>query len=47
MRISLVMSTKLGSFALLSRGAAIRVLSPQWFAQAVKQAHLDATAWYE
>ena len=32
---------------LLSRGAAIRVLSPQWLADAVKQAHLDAAARYE
>ena len=32
---------------LLSRGAAIRVLSPQWLADAVKQAHLDAIARYE
>ena len=32
---------------LLSRGAAIRVLSPQWLADVVKQAHLDAAARYE
>ena len=32
---------------LLSRGAAIRVLSPQWLADTVKQAHLDAAARYE
>ena len=32
---------------LLSRGAAIRVLSPQWLALAIKQAHLDAAARYE
>ncbi len=32
---------------LLSRGAAIRVLSPEWLAQAIKQAHLDAAALYE
>ena len=32
---------------LLSRGAAIRVLSPQWLALAIKQAHLDAASRYE
>jgi hypothetical protein len=32
---------------LLSRGAAIRVLSPQWLADTVKQCHLDAAKRYE
>ncbi|MBR4312940.1 MAG: WYL domain-containing protein [Bacteroidaceae bacterium] len=32
---------------LLSRGAAIRVLSPQWLADTVKQCHLDAASRYE
>ena len=32
---------------LLSRGAAIKVLSPEWLAQAVKQGHLDAARLYE
>ena len=32
---------------LLSRGAAIRVLSPQWLVLAIKQAHLDAASRYE
>ena len=33
--------------ALLSRGAAIKVLSPEWLAQAVRQGHLDAARLYE
>jgi hypothetical protein len=32
---------------LLSRGAAIKVLSPEWLAQAVRQGHLDAARLYE
>ena len=32
---------------LVARGAAIRVLSPQWLAQAVRQGHLDAARLYE
>ena len=32
---------------LLSRGAAIKVLSPEWLAQAVGQGHLDAARLYE
>ena len=32
---------------LLSRGAAIRVLSPQWLADTVKQCHLDAAKRYD
>ena len=32
---------------LLSRGASIKVLSPEWLAQAVRQSHLDAARLYE
>ena len=39
--------TKFTLSFLLSRGAAIKVLSPEWLAQAVRQGHLDAARLYE
>ena len=32
---------------ILSRGAAIKVLSPEWLAQAVKEQHIAAARLYE